>query len=162
MVPLRLSVTVELALAGPSWPCKDGHMSTDDLPRLAHAVKQRRLALGLARLRAANEVGISKDTWKRVEEGRPVRDMSYAAIDQVLGWAVGSCISIKAGGSPTPVEQSEVDPAVTLADVSNAERDAAVRRVVESASIATTNLPANEIRELSERIVGDLRREKIL
>jgi DNA-binding XRE family transcriptional regulator len=137
-------------------------MSTDDLPRLARAVKQRRLALGLARLKAAQEAGISKDTWKRVEEALPVREMSYAAIDPILGWAVGSCNSIRAGGTPTVVESSTADPAVTLADVSDAGRGDTVRRVVESASIGTTNLTAREIRELSERIVGDLRREGVI
>lgn len=138
-------------------------MSTDDLGRLAHAVKGRRFALGLARTRAAELAGISKDTWKRVEEGAPVREMNYAKVDQALGWAVGSCVSIKAGGSPTVVEQSKADPAVTLADVSDASRGATARRVVESAFIATlTDMPAREIRELSERIVGDLKREGVI
>lgn len=138
-------------------------MSTDDdLPRLARAVKQRRLALGLARLKAATEAGISKDTWKRVEEALPVREMSYAAIDPVLGWAVGSCDNIRAGGSPTAVAPSGADPAITLADVSDAGRGNTVRRVVESASIGTTNLTAPEIRELSERIVDDLKREGVI
>lgn len=139
-----------------------GHMSTDDLPHLAEAVKRRRLALGLARLAAAKDAGISKDTWKRVEEGAPVRDMSYAAIDLALGWAIGSCVSIKAGGSPTLAERSEADPAVTLADVGDGERGATVRRVVESASIGTTDLSAPEIRELSERILVDLKRAGII
>lgn len=160
---MRIPVVMEMALAGPAWPCQDGYMSTDDdLPRLARAVKQRRLALGLARLKAAREASISKDTWKRVEEGKPVREMTYAAIDPVLGWAVGSCDSIRAGGSPTVVAPSGADPAVTLADISDVGRGSTVRRIVESASIATTNLPADEIRELSERIVGDLRREGVI
>lgn len=162
MWPVRLSAVVESALAGPPWPCKDGHMSTDDLKRLAEAVKRRRLALGLARLAAAKHVGISKDSWKRVEEALPARDMTYAAVDQALGWEVGSCLSIAAGGSPTLAEQSAADPSVTLTDGTGAGRDAAVRRVVESASIATTNLPASEIRELSARILGDLKREGVI
>lgn len=136
--------------------------TTDDLSRLARAVKQRRLTLGLPRLKAANEAGISKDTWKRVEEALPVREMSYAAIDPVLGWAVGSCDNIRAGGSSTVVEESEVDPGVTLVTVSDSVHGATVRRVVESATIAVTNLPASEIRKLTERIINDLRKSGII
>jgi DNA-binding XRE family transcriptional regulator len=137
-------------------------MSTDALSLLAQAVKERRFTLGLARTRAAELAGISKETWKRVEDGDPVREMNYAKIDQALGWAVGSCVAVKAGGSPTPVRRSDVDPSVVLADVSGTARDATVRRVVESASIGVTDLSAPEIRELSARIVGDLKREGII
>lgn len=133
-------------------------MSTDDLPRLASAVKARRLALGLARKKAP---AVAPDTWKRVEEGKLVRDMSYAAIDAALGWAVGSCASIKAGGSPVVAELSSADPAVTIADVSDSARAAAARRVV-SATIATTGLPVEETETLTERIMGDLKRGGIV
>jgi len=135
---------------------------TLDLPRLARVAKARRLALGLARIRAAQLAGISKDTWLRVEDGRPVREVKYAKVDRVLGWAVGSCMAIAHGGSPTPVEQSGADPSVTLADVSDAERVDTARRVIESASIAVTDLSAPEIRELSARIIDDLKRRDIL
>jgi len=151
-----------LALAGPSWPCQDGHMSTDQLHALAQAVKGRRLSLGLARLRAATLAGMSKDTWKRVEEGQPVREMTYAAMEPVLHWAQGSCAAILAGGKPTPAEPSQVDPAVTLADVSDGARGEAVQRIVESASIGVTDLSAPEIRKLSARIIEDLQREGII
>ncbi|BBB01007.1 hypothetical protein RVR_8238 [Actinacidiphila reveromycinica] len=137
-------------------------MSTEDLPRLADAVKTRRLALGLARLKAAKSAGINKDTWKRVEEALPVRDLAYAAIDQELGWAVGSCAAIKGGGEPTVATPSTVDPTVTIADATPTDRDDAVRRIVESASIGTTDLPAPDIRNLSDRIVADLKRQGII
>lgn len=137
-------------------------MSSPDLLRLAQAVKTRRLALGLARSRAADEAAIAVDTWKRIETGRPVREMNYAKVDQVLGWAVGSCTAIAGGGSPTPVQRSASDPAVTIADVSDSERVDAARRVIESASIAVTDLSAGEIRELSARIIEDLKRRDII
>lgn len=136
--------------------------TNDDLLRLARAVKQRRLALRLARLKAATDAGISKDTFKRVEEGLPVREMSYASIDAILGWANGSCASILAGGSPTVIEKAEADPNVAITKVTDAGRGDTVRRVVESASIASTNLPADEIRKLAERVVEDLRREGVI
>lgn len=162
VLPVRLSAFMVLALAGPSWPCQDVLMSTDHLRALAEAVKGRRLALGLARKRAADQAGISKDTWRRVEEALPVRDMSYAAMDPVLGWAVGSCAAVKGGGSPTVAHPSVSDPKTTIADVTDATRGVAVKRIVESASIGTTDLSASEIRELAARIVDDLTREGII
>lgn len=137
-------------------------MSTDSLRALAQAVKRRRLALQLARLRAANLAGMSKDTWRRVEEGKPVREMTYAAIEPVLHWAQGSCETVLAGGQPVPVEPSRVDPAVTVADVSEETRGEAARRIVESASIGYTELSASEVRKLSARIVEDLERAGII
>jgi len=137
-------------------------MSTDDLRRLGDAVKTRRLELGLARLKAAQMAHISKDTWKRVEEALPVREMKYAKIDPILGWAVGSCAAIKAGGRPTPVTPSAAAPGVVIADAGVPERGVRARRIIESQSVAVTDLSAPKIRELSERIVEDLRREGIL
>jgi len=137
-------------------------MSTDPSRALAQAVKGRRLALGLARLRAAELAGMSKDTWKRVEQALPVREMNYPKIDRVLGWAVGSCADVITGGPPVPVQQSGVDPAVTIADVPAPGRGDAIKRIVESASLAVTDLTAPEIRELSARIADDLKREGII
>lgn len=137
-------------------------MPTDALRVLAQAVKGRRLALGLARLRAANLAHVSKDTWKRVEDGEPVREMSYAAMEPILHWAHGSCAAILAGGLPTLADPSRVDPAVTVADVLDGGRDEAARRIVESASIGVTDLSAPAIRKLSDRIIEDLRRAGII
>lgn len=160
MWPMCHPAMSKLALPGPAWPCKDGHMSTGDLERLASAVRARRLALGLARKTAA---GVAPDTWKRIESGQRLRAMSYAKVDQALNWAVGSCEAILAGGEPTLIEPSQADPKTTLADVSDATRGAAVKRIVESASIATTDsLSAAEIRELAARVAEDLAREGII
>ena len=137
-----------------------GGMPTEDLSRLARAVKQRRIALYPSRIAAAQEVGISKDTWQRVEEAQPARARSYTAIDLALGWAPGSCESVLAGGEPVTVEQSVIDPAVTLADVQVSGRAAAAQRIVESATLATVDgMTADKIRELSARITQDLQRE---
>lgn len=136
-------------------------MSTGDLPRLASAVKTRRLELGLPRLKAANEAGISKDTWKRVEEAAPVRELNYAKIDVVLGWATGSCIVILGGGHPIPVGPSATAPDVTIADTTDASRDARAKTVV-SSLLGTTDLPDAEIKPLSDRIIDDLKRQGLL
>lgn len=135
-------------------------MPPRDLTRLAQAVKARRLQLGLARKKAADEVGMSKDTWQRVEEAKPVRALNYAKIDRVLGWATGTCEAVGDGGNPVLAEESGSVPGVTIADA--AERDLTVQRVVESASIGVTDLSAPEIRVLSARIVEDLKKAGII
>jgi hypothetical protein len=137
-------------------------MSTGELPRLASAVKTRRLELGLPRLKAATEAGISKDTWKRVEEAAPVRELNYAKIDTVLGWAVGSCTIILAGGHPIPAGPSAVAPEVTIADTTDTPRDAAAKDVVSSRLASATDLPVEEIQPLTERIIRDLKRQGII
>lgn len=140
-----------------------GGMSTDDLPRLARAVKERRLALRLALLKAAKQAELAKDTWRHVEDGRRARDVTYAAMEPVLGWAAGSCRSILAGGTPTLAAPSATDPSVILAEVPEGDLAKTVRRVVESATIATTDdLTAEKIRNLSARVVEDLRREGVI
>lgn len=135
-------------------------MSTRDLTRLAQAVLARRHQLGIARKKAAESVGMSKDTWKRVEEASPIRAMNYAKIDQVLGWATGSCDLIATGGDPVPADPSNTVGGVTVADVSG--RASTAQRIVEGASIAVTNLSAPEIRALSARIVEDLQKEGVI
>ncbi|MEV7867517.1 helix-turn-helix transcriptional regulator [Streptomyces sp. NPDC088124] len=75
-------------------------MGTRELGRLASRVKNRRLELYPSRLAAAGAVGISKDTWRRVEQGMDVRESTYVKIDQALGWAPGSCVAVADGGEP--------------------------------------------------------------
>ncbi|MFD9425554.1 MULTISPECIES: helix-turn-helix domain-containing protein [unclassified Streptomyces] len=66
-------------------------MGTRDLARLASHVRTRRLELYRSRLAAAEAAGISKDTWRRVEEGMGVREVTYAKVDRALGWDTRSC-----------------------------------------------------------------------
>ncbi|TGB11601.1 helix-turn-helix transcriptional regulator [Streptomyces sp. MZ04] len=133
-------------------------MSTD-LGRLAAAVKSRRLALYTSRVAAAQSVGISKDTWKRVEDGEIVRDGTYVKIDEALKWAPGSCAAILEGRTAMPVQDVEGEPGTVTTTVSGeALNDEVVRDVVQLASIATTGLPADEIRALANRVVHDLKK----
>lgn len=137
-----------------------------DLARLAAAVKRRRLELELARLAAAQAAGISKDTWQKVEEGQPVREMSYAKIDKALGWASGSCDLIMSGGDPIPVEPASSVEGVDIATVPiETPRNLGdeVRRSVQTASLGTLgHLTADEIRTLSEQVVADLKARGVI
>ncbi|KUL59627.1 helix-turn-helix domain-containing protein [Streptomyces albidoflavus] len=137
-------------------------MATPDLARLARYVKDRRLELGLARKLAAAHAGMSKDTWRRVEEGEPVREMSYAKMDPVLGWAPGSTASVLAGEEPVATRPAET-PGAEISEVPPADRDSRARDAIRLAAISTAGgLTAEEIRELSDRAVQELRERGII
>lgn len=132
---------------------------TTPLDRLAQRVKERRLELGIARDKGARGVGMSKDTWKRVEEGAPVRDLSYARLEQALQWAAGSCAAILDGKEPITVEEAAGGVIATIPDALESE----VREAVTLATVATTSsLTGNEIRALSEEVMKELRKRGVL
>ncbi|MEW2578423.1 helix-turn-helix domain-containing protein [Streptomyces syringium] len=134
-----------------------------DLARLARYVTERRHELQLARTKAADAAGMSKDTWRRVETGQPVRDSKYAQIDRTLHWATGSCASVLEGGEPVTVEPSAAKAGVVISKVPVADLASEIQRAVESASIATTdNLSAAQIRALSAKVVDRLREQGVL
>lgn len=137
-------------------------MAPRDLDALAKAVKERRLALGLGYKNAARTAGISPGTWKRIESGLPVRELSYTRVDPVLQWAPGSCVAVPEGRSPVPVTPADGAPGVSISPVPP-EALAAAKDVVQLATIATTSgLTADEIRALSERVVADLKERGLL
>lgn len=136
-------------------------MSTD-LGRLATAVKTRRLALYTSRRAAARTAGISKDTWQRVEDGEIVRDGTYVKIDKALQWAPGSCAAILEGRTATPLDEADRAPDAVITVIPPEAVDEEVRDVVHLASIATTGLPAPEIRALANRVVKDLRKRGVI
>jgi transcriptional regulator with XRE-family HTH domain len=131
-----------------------------DLQRLAERVGQRRIECGLGIEPAARLAGMSKDTWKRVEAGKRVQDTSYAKIDRALHWAVGGCADILAGREPLEVEVSE--GGIQTAKLHPEEIAEAVRLAVQTASIATTELTAPEIRALTAGVLDDLKRRGVV
>ncbi|MFB7605217.1 helix-turn-helix domain-containing protein [Streptomyces gardneri] len=137
-------------------------MAPRDLDALAKAVKKRRIELGLGYKAAAKQAGIAPDTWKRIETGLPVRELSYAKADPVLQWASGSCAAVMQGKSPVPVAPAEGAPGVSISPMPPEALDA-VKDVVQLAAIATTSgLTADEIRALSEKVVRDLKEKGFL
>jgi hypothetical protein len=89
-------------------------MTTDgpDLARLAELVAARRAKLRLSKDGAAAKARISRITWRKVEDGRAVRDTMYAAAEEALEWEPGSVAAILRGGEPTVVTDSgpQADP----------------------------------------------------
>jgi hypothetical protein len=75
-------------------------VSDADLRRLAEAVAERRVELRLTKEAAARLVSMSPITWKRVEDGQPVRELSYAGIETALKWPAGKVRQVLAGDAP--------------------------------------------------------------
>jgi transcriptional regulator with XRE-family HTH domain len=83
---------------------------------LGERVKRRRLALSLSIDQAA-EMGdrMSATTWTRVEQGKPVRELSYAAVDRVLRWQTGSCVGfLEDGAEPTELLHRSGEAHITI------------------------------------------------
>lgn len=135
---------------------------TRDLDRLAKAVKARRLELHPSRLVAATAAGISKDTWQRIEDAKPVRDGTYVKVDTALHWASGSCAALLQGGEPVEVISDGGD-GTSISRIPAAWLEGEFREAVQRAAIATTsNLTVREIRDLNEEVMRELRKRGIL
>lgn len=133
-------------------------MATRDLDRLAKHVKAHRLELYPSRLDAAGAAGISKDTWKRVEEGKPVQDVKLARIARALGWTAESCVAIAEGGEPVLVDTER--GATTRPPEMPASLDAEVVRkaVYEAARAKMPSTPIGDLDGFADEIVDVLRR----
>jgi hypothetical protein len=134
--------------------------------RLARLAKRRRADLGLAlNDKNAKAGGLSNRTWQRVEKGLEIRDTNYVKVDGLLQWAPGSCLRVLEGGEPTPVEEmGDVAAAgVQKSPLPQEVIDEEARDVVQLALIATAKgTTAEEIREISERVVRDLRERGLI
>jgi hypothetical protein len=135
-----------------------------DYERLAALARRRRAELGLA-LNDANAKagGLSNRTWQRVEKGLDIRDTNYRKIDGLLQWAPGSCLAVLEGGDPTPVGDVAGAPDVQTSPVPQDVIDKNALDTVQLALIATAKgTSAEEIREMSERVVRDLRERGLI
>jgi hypothetical protein len=137
-----------------------------DYERLATLARRRRAELGLA----LNDVnakagGLSNRTWQRVEKGLEIRETNYVKVDGLLKWAPGSCLTVLEGGDPTPVEEMK-EPAASGVQKSALPQDVIDRQAIETiqlALIATAKgTSAEEIREMSERAVRDLKERGLI
>lgn len=137
-----------------------------DLERLARAARRRRADLGLAMNDAnAKKAGVSKGTWQRVEKGLPIRETNYVKIDGLLQWAQGSALRVLEGREPVPVsDMADADAAsVQKSPIPQEVIDEEARDVIQLALIATAKgTTAEEIREMSERVVRDLRERGLI
>jgi hypothetical protein len=138
--------------------------STRDYERLAAVARRRRADLGLAlNDKNAKDGGLSNRTWQRVEKGLEIRETNYVKIDGLLQWAPGSCLQVLEGGEPVPVEDVAAVTQVQKSPVPQEVIDSQARDAVQLALIAAAKgTTAEEIREMSERVVRELRERGLL
>ena len=129
-----------------------------DLDRLAKRVKAHRLELYRSRLAAAAAVEISKDTWKRVEEGLNVQEGTYAKIDKALGWATGSCLSIAEGFEPVLADSPDTATPGAPAASPLMTADALKQAAFEAARRKLPNAPIGDIDAFGDELVEVLRK----
>lgn len=147
--------------------CEDGGMATGadhDYARLAKTARERRLELSLAlNDKNAKAAGTSKGPWQRVEKGMPIRVTNYAKIDGLLKWAPGSCIAVLEGREPIATRPAKDTPGADISDRPVRDLDDEARDVIRLATIATTKgLTSEEIRDLSDRAVRDLKKRGLI
>lgn len=131
----------------------------ESLERLGALMAQRRMELNMSKRATSEAAGISINTYQRIEEGRPVRDVTYAKIENILGWAAGAVHEILDGAAePRRVERSAVR-GVARVKVPEADLEGAVT----SAFVAVSDtLTGAEIRDLSRRVLDELKRRGIV
>ena len=79
-------------------------MITEDWRRLADYVVARRVELGMRDRRAlAAATGITDRTLGKLENGQRVSPSTLGVIENLFGWAPGSCRRIMAGGEPSVI-----------------------------------------------------------
>jgi hypothetical protein len=134
-----------------------------DLHRLAGLVQRRRVELRLGIEPAAKLAEMSKDTWKRVEAGLKVRATSYTGMEAALHWVPGSCQRILEGGDPIIFTEADsvTDGRITEIPKSDLERTVG-DAVVRAAMLTNGNLTANEILELNERVLEELKQRGVI
>jgi hypothetical protein len=130
------------------------------LDKLAELAQARRRELGLTLSAATRQAALAKDTYRRVEQGLAIRDSNYTKIDKALQWAPGSAVAILEGA--TAAITVELDPA--NAGVMHAAIPAKeLKGAVASAILAgADSLTAREIRDISERVLAELRQRGLL
>lgn len=129
-------------------------MAIRDPQRLGARVKAHRLQHYASRDAAATAADISKDTWQRVEEGRPVRESTYVKIDRALGWAPGSCVIVGDGGEPVLADEPPAQAAADERPTAEMARAAAY----EAVRAALPRTPIAEVDEFVDEFVKALHR----
>ncbi len=70
-----------------------------DWPRLGEYVREaRRTHYNIEQV--IREAEVARGTWKRLEDGLPVRDDTLRAAERVLGWNPGDAWRVLEGGEP--------------------------------------------------------------
>lgn len=136
---------------------------TDDresqaLKRLAGLAVQRRADLDMTKMDAAHKAEVSINTYMKLEDGRPLRETTYAKIENAFGWAPSSCRAVLDGASEAIVVERGPGGTV-IARIPEEDLGQAVTSAIVAVS---DSLTAPEIRDMSRRVVEELKRRGLL
>ncbi|MEE4419562.1 helix-turn-helix domain-containing protein [Streptomyces bugieae] len=131
---------------------------TKALQRLAELIRQRRIDLDKPKVALAAAAGISPNTYLKVEEGRAVRENTYKALDAALGWASGSCRAVL-DGAAEPIEIDRGPGDTVIARIPEEDLGQALTSAIVAVS---DSLTAPEIRDMSRKVVEELKRRGLL
>ncbi|MET8747216.1 helix-turn-helix transcriptional regulator [Streptomyces sp. NPDC004728] len=86
-------------------------------PRVAQAIQNDRLALGLTKRQASEAAGVTYMTYRMAEKGAGVRDTTYASIERAFKRPPGTYLAIR-NGAPNSTTDPTVDtpPAPDVTD----------------------------------------------
>jgi transcriptional regulator with XRE-family HTH domain len=86
---------------------------TNDWDRLAGAIRKRRQVLGMTQQQLADAAGVARTTIKNLEGARQPAarpPASLPAVENALGWTLGSARAILGGGEPAPIAGDGTPP----------------------------------------------------
>jgi hypothetical protein len=110
----------------------------------------------MSKIDVARAAEIQINTYSKVEDGKPVRAVTYGKIEAVLQWAGGSCLDILRGATAATLIEDTPSGAVIspvraedlAEDVGNAVQDAAIA--------VSDDLTAAQIRLLKQQVVDEV------
>ncbi len=127
------------------------------LHRLADYIRRRRVELNMNKIDVAKAADITPNTYTKVEDGKPVRALTYGKIEAVLQWASGSCQEVLRGREPTQTER--LTDGVVTSPVTNGDLEGDIEQAVANATIAVADgMSAADIRKLKQRVIDEFRR----
>lgn len=133
--------------------------------KLAALVTQRRAQLALSQEKAAKACGIAYMTYRKLEEGQPVRASTYAKLEVGFGIRAGSCKAVLEGAadSVTLEDGTELIEGGRITPFDPATLEEGLREAVRrGATVTAPSLTLGEVEAMNERIVEELRRRGIL
>lgn len=84
---------------------------------LGEKVVEHRRKLRLSKEEAARRAGVNVKTWTSVEDGKAVRDVTYAGVEDALEWQRGSVADVLDGNDPTVIERAEPEVTDAVAEL---------------------------------------------
>ncbi|MFE9736196.1 hypothetical protein ACFYO9_37720 [Streptomyces sp. NPDC005863] len=125
------------------------------LQRLASAVTQQRVDLGYNKIDVARAAELQINTYSKIEDAKPVRPTTYGKVENVLGWARGTCTDILNGATAPTLIERRSPATISPLHVEDLAKD--VGDAVQNAAISVSDdLSAAQIRALKQQAVNEV------